>query len=100
MATTKETKSELVTLTIDGKSARVPKGTLVIEAARQVGVMVPHFCYQSNTDFLAAVTWSDLSDFTTIPSATGVLQEVCRRGIFSISTRHIRQLASGGSFGW
>lgn len=45
MATTQETKTELVTLTIDGKSARVPKGTLVIEAARQVGVMVPHFCY-------------------------------------------------------
>jgi len=35
----------MITLTIDGKSATVPKGTLVIEAARQVGVMVPHFCY-------------------------------------------------------
>ncbi|MGD9851882.1 MAG: NADH-quinone oxidoreductase subunit NuoG [Nitrospirales bacterium] len=45
MTTTQETKTDLVTLTIDGKSARVPKGTLVIEAARQVGVMVPHFCY-------------------------------------------------------
>jgi formate dehydrogenase alpha subunit len=45
MATTKETQTDLVTLTIDGISARVPKGTLVIEAARQVGVMIPHFCY-------------------------------------------------------
>jgi formate dehydrogenase alpha subunit len=45
MATTKETQTDLVTLTIDGMSATVPKGTLVIEAARQVGVMVPHFCY-------------------------------------------------------
>ena len=45
MATTDETQADLVTLTIDGKSARVPKGTLVIEAARQVGVMIPHFCY-------------------------------------------------------
>ncbi len=45
MATTNETQTDLVTLTIDGKSARVPKGTLVIEAARQVGVMIPHFCY-------------------------------------------------------
>jgi len=45
MATIQETKTDLVTLTIDGKTARVPKGTLVIEAARQVGVMVPHFCY-------------------------------------------------------
>ena len=39
------TTTEMVTLSIDGKSATVPKGTLVIEAARQVGVMVPHFCY-------------------------------------------------------
>jgi NADH-quinone oxidoreductase chain G len=39
------TTADLITLTIDGKTARVPKGTLVIEAARQVGVMVPHFCY-------------------------------------------------------
>ena len=43
MATTKTKK--LVTITIDGKSIDVPEGTLVIEAARQVGVMIPHFCY-------------------------------------------------------
>ena len=42
---TQATTKEMVTLTIDGKSTSVPKGTLVIEAARQVGVMVPHFCY-------------------------------------------------------
>ena len=39
------TTADMVTLTIDGKSTSVPKGTLIIEAARQVGVMVPHFCY-------------------------------------------------------
>src|SRR5438309_11830933 len=37
--------TETVRLTIDGISISVPKGTLVIEAARLVGVMVPHFCY-------------------------------------------------------
>ncbi len=42
---TETTATDLVTLTIDGKTTSVPKGTLVIEAARQVGVMVPHFCY-------------------------------------------------------
>jgi len=36
---------ETVRLTIDGISITVPKGTLVIEAARRVGVMIPHFCY-------------------------------------------------------
>ena len=39
-------------------------------------------------------------DRTTIPWATGVLQEVWSLGIFSISTKHIRQLASGANFGW
>ncbi len=36
---------ETVTLTIDGKPVTFPKGTLVIEAARQAGIMIPHFCY-------------------------------------------------------
>ena len=36
---------ELVNLTIDGMSVSVPKGTMVIEAAKQAGVLVPHYCY-------------------------------------------------------
>jgi formate dehydrogenase alpha subunit len=39
------TTTETVKLTIDGTAITVPKGTLVIEAARQMGVMIPHFCY-------------------------------------------------------
>ena len=35
----------MVRMTIDGMTVKVPKGTLVIEAARRVGVMIPHFCY-------------------------------------------------------
>ena len=35
----------MVRITIDGMTVKVPKGTLVIEAARRVGVMIPHFCY-------------------------------------------------------
>src|SRR5258706_15470675 len=35
----------LNTLTIDGAPVRVPPGTLVIEAAKQAGVLVPHYCY-------------------------------------------------------
>ena len=37
--------SETVRVTIDGQTIAVPKGTLVIEAARRVGAMIPHFCY-------------------------------------------------------
>jgi len=36
---------ELVNLTIDGAAVSVPRGTLVIEAAKQAGVLVPHYCY-------------------------------------------------------
>src|SRR5262245_13444026 len=37
--------SNLVTLTIDGRSVSVPKGTSVLEAARTLGIDVPAFCY-------------------------------------------------------
>ncbi len=36
---------ETVNLTVDGVPVSVPKGTLVIEAAKQAGVLVPHYCY-------------------------------------------------------
>src|SRR5437762_9410059 len=36
---------ELVTVTINGREATVPKGTLLIEAAKQVGIEIPIFCY-------------------------------------------------------
>ena len=37
--------SDLITLTIDGRKVSVPKGTPVIEAARQLGIEIPFFCY-------------------------------------------------------
>jgi NADH-quinone oxidoreductase subunit G len=36
---------ELVTVTIEGTPIAVPKGTTIIEAAKQAGVLVPHYCY-------------------------------------------------------
>ncbi|MGV7221555.1 MAG: NADH-quinone oxidoreductase subunit NuoG [Nitrospinales bacterium] len=36
---------ELVTLTINGKTATVPKGTVVVDAAKTVGIEIPVFCY-------------------------------------------------------
>ena len=32
-------------LTIDGKEIEVPAGTNLIEAARLLGIEVPHYCY-------------------------------------------------------
>src|SRR3954447_6641128 len=37
-------KEELVTVTIDGLEISVPKGTLLIRAAEQLGISVPRFC--------------------------------------------------------
>ena len=34
-----------VNVTIDGMPLSVPKGTMIIEAAKQAGVLVPHYCY-------------------------------------------------------
>ena len=37
-------KTELVNLVIDGVDVSVPKGTLLIRAAEQVGIQIPRFC--------------------------------------------------------
>ncbi len=37
--------AKLVTLTIDGKQVTVPEGTLVVDAAKKIGIDVPVFCY-------------------------------------------------------
>src|SRR5204862_8119059 len=34
-----------VNLIIDGMPVSVPPGTLLIEAAKQAGLLVPHYCY-------------------------------------------------------
>jgi len=36
---------ELVNVTIEGAQIAVPKGTTIIEAAKQAGVLIPHYCY-------------------------------------------------------
>ncbi|NIM48738.1 MAG: 2Fe-2S iron-sulfur cluster binding domain-containing protein, partial [Gemmatimonadales bacterium] len=38
-------EQELVTLTIEGVEVTVPKGTMILEAAKQAGVLIPHYCY-------------------------------------------------------
>jgi NADH-quinone oxidoreductase subunit G len=37
--------TDTVNVTIDGLPVSVPKGTMIIEAAKQAGVLVPHYCY-------------------------------------------------------
>ena len=37
--------ADLVTVTIDGQEVQVPKGTLLVEAAKLAGIEIPVFCY-------------------------------------------------------
>ncbi|WP_062200615.1 NADH-quinone oxidoreductase subunit G [Demequina salsinemoris] len=43
-ATDPKAAVDTVTLTIDGKEVTVPKGTLIIRAAEQIGIDIPRFC--------------------------------------------------------
>jgi NADH-quinone oxidoreductase subunit G len=47
-------RPDLVSLTIDGVTTSVPKGTLIIRAAEQLGVAVPRFCDHPLLDPVAA----------------------------------------------
>ena len=43
--TTAPTAPKTVTLTIEGRAVQVPVGTSILEAAKQAGVLIPHYCY-------------------------------------------------------
>ncbi|HET7632055.1 MAG TPA: 2Fe-2S iron-sulfur cluster-binding protein [Gemmatimonadaceae bacterium] len=36
---------KMVNLTIEGRTATVPEGTSILEAAKTVGILIPHYCY-------------------------------------------------------
>src|SRR5690606_12144481 len=41
---------ELVTITVDGKEVQVPKGMLLVEAAKAADIDIPIFCYHPKLD--------------------------------------------------
>ncbi|HVC75753.1 MAG TPA: 2Fe-2S iron-sulfur cluster-binding protein, partial [Candidatus Micrarchaeaceae archaeon] len=45
---------KMVTLSIDGHPVTVPDGTLVVEAAKHVGIEIPVFCYHHKLDPVGA----------------------------------------------
>jgi NADH-quinone oxidoreductase subunit G len=45
MSTAPAKPADLVTVNIDGRAIAVPKGTNVIEAAKLLGIEIPHYCY-------------------------------------------------------
>jgi NADH-quinone oxidoreductase subunit G len=45
--------AELVTLEIDGRTVRAPKGSMVIQAADAAGIYIPRFCYHEKLSIAA-----------------------------------------------
>ena len=44
----------MVNLIIDGQAVQVKEGTTILEAARQVGIKIPHLCYLKDINEIAA----------------------------------------------
>ena len=44
----------MVKLTIDGKEARVPENTTILEAAASVGIKIPTLCFLKNLNEIGA----------------------------------------------
>ena len=70
-----------VKLTIDGKAVTAPPGTLVIDAAKTVGIEIPAFCYYEGLSLAAACrmclveveTMPKLMTACTLPVAEGMV---------------------------
>ena len=45
---------KMVNLTIDGRTVTVPDGTLVVEAAKLLGIEIPVFCYHHKLEPVGA----------------------------------------------
>jgi NADH-quinone oxidoreductase subunit G len=45
--------TDLVTVEIDGTPVQVPKGSMIIQAADQVGIAIPRFCYHEKLSIAA-----------------------------------------------
>ena len=73
-------ETDLVTLTIDGIQVSVPKDTLVIRAAEEVGVQIPRFCDHPLLEPVGAcrqclVDIPDAGNGRGVPEAAGVLHD-------------------------
>lgn len=45
--------TDLVTVEIDGQAVQVPKGSMIIQAADQIGIPIPRFCYHEKLSIAA-----------------------------------------------
>src|SRR5688572_7218250 len=57
---------KMVSLTIEGRPVTVPEGTSILEAAKTVGILIPHYCYHPSLP-VAGVCRMCLADVEKAP---------------------------------
>ena len=60
-----------ITLTIDGQRTRVPEGTTIFNAARELGITVPHLCYHPMLSVIGACRLCivEVEGMTSLPAS-------------------------------
>lgn len=86
---------QLVNVTIDGRTVQVPKGTLVVEAAKQAGIDIPVFCYHPKLD-PAGVCRMCLVQIEKIPKPqTACTTRVADGMVVHTQTERVEELRKG-----
>ena len=102
---------DLVNIEVNGVALKARKNELIMRVTDREGIYIPRFCYHEKLPVAAncrmclvevekapkplpACATCGVAVRTTMPSATGSVQAVISLGIFSTSTRHIRQAAA------
>jgi NADH-quinone oxidoreductase subunit G len=82
--------TKMVSLTIEGRPVTVPEGTSILEAAKAVGVLIPHYCYHPSLP-VAGVCRMCLVDVEKAPKLAPACVTAVAEGQV-VSTRTARAL--------
>lgn len=80
-----EKPADLVTMTVDGITVQVPKGSMIIRAAEQLGIEIPRFCDHPLLDPVGACRQC-LVDIAT-PGPDGSLRKMPKPQVACTTTR-------------
>ncbi|MBE7559791.1 (2Fe-2S)-binding protein [bacterium] len=74
------TRTDLVNVTIDGHPMSAPKGTLVIDLCKQLGIDIPHYCYHPSLSIVASCRMC-LVEVEKMPKLAPACQLVVQEGM-------------------
>ncbi len=77
--------AKMINLTIEGRSVSVPEGTNILEAAKQAGLLIPHYCYHPGLP-VAGVCRMCLVDVENAPK----LAPACATAVAEGQVVHLR----------